>query len=159
SRVNMPLYRLQAGEPRFETVEAFQDANQLTVITETVQSGIGETRSMESSVEANDNTTLEASAESGLGAEGLAMTLPEPKMALPEISNDSPVLSVFPDYQKAGVNEKIRLKLQMSDLMNIGRIQSSLLFNPNLLSLESVKPLTPYAMDQPLDNPQAGSNT
>src|SRR5690606_21083314 len=77
SRVNMPLYRLQVGEPRFETVEAFQDANQLTVVTETVQSGIGETRSMESSVEANDNTTLEASAESGLGAEGLAMTLPE----------------------------------------------------------------------------------
>lgn len=140
-----PLYNLKVGEPTFKSLEEVQEDKQLALVgaepkgmahteaqIELVKASLGDEVNLKSEI-------LMASADT-TAASNIAPSIPD-------VSAESPILSVMPELQTVSVEDTLTLKLGISELAGFSGLENSLLFNPNLLRFIEVRPVKPYVLE------------
>lgn len=138
---NDEIYRLSVGEPIFQSLADLQTGAEMSVVVD------GADNEIPSDVE----TPFESSEEMEFGRPRMELDSLE-QSAMPAIDERSITVEVRPAQQNLGVGQEITLSLNISELSAARLLESSVLFNPNLLTFKSAQPVAPYVSALTVDS-------
>ncbi|MCG8519643.1 MAG: hypothetical protein MI794_16770 [Pseudomonadales bacterium] len=138
---NEQIYRLSVGEPLFQNAADLHSGRDMSVVLDGAE-------------------TAEPAAEDASVSKDSPTDLERPRLELvpaaqPDIEENAVIVSVLPAQQNLGLGQQITLSLRVSELSATRLLESSVLFNPNLLTFKGAEPVTPYVSALKVDTESA----
>lgn len=159
SPTNDQIYRLKVGKPKFSSVKQFKKDKQLTLV-DTGDSAVNSNAAVASlqQKQPSDDGNAHQATSSGPASANPVLLPDDQGQPAPKFDASSPTLKVLPALQTVSSGDSVTLKLSLDKLGQGKSLEGSLLFNPNLLRLVSIKPVKPYTTEVQ-KNQQSDGNT